>query len=87
MANPQKRTPVGLTLTEIRAALADSPWSDKPILTVEEASELTRTPANTLYDWRSRGLLDDCSARPGKSILFFRDKLIQHIFDSKHEPK
>jgi hypothetical protein len=84
MTNPEKHV---LTLAEIRAGLADSPWSDKPILTIKEASDLTRTPVKTLYDWRSRGLLDDCSARPGRKVIFYRDLLVLHIFTRKHEPK
>ena len=71
-----------LTAAEVSATFAAEPWASKypPVLTIQEASALTRVPVATLYDWRSRGLLDDCSARPGRSVLFYRDRLVLHIF-------
>lgn len=76
---------VGLKLLdkEIAAAFATGPWADQfpPILTLDQASKLLGVPKNTLYGWRSRGLLSDCCRKVGKHLRFFRDRLIKHLFN------
>lgn len=75
----------GLKLSEqeIKSAFAVGPWAKQfpPVLTIDQASELLQIPKSTVYDWRSRGLLNGCSRRVGKRVLFFRDRLLQVIFN------
>ena len=75
----------GLKLSEheIKSAFTAGPWAERfpPVLTIDQAAELLQVPKSTLYDWRSRGLLGRCSRRVGKRVLFFRDRLIQQIFN------
>jgi hypothetical protein len=81
-------SPLKLSAKEISAAFADDTSASRfpPVLSIEEAAELIRVPVATLYDWRSRGLLNDCSRRYGKRIKFFRDRLIKQIFNEEfHE--
>ncbi|NQV23177.1 MAG: helix-turn-helix domain-containing protein [Rhodopirellula sp.] len=75
----------GLKLSEheIKSAFTAGPWAEQfpPVLTIDQAAELLQIPKSTLYDWRSRGLLNSCSRRAGKRVRFFRDRLIQQIFN------
>jgi len=69
-----------LTPREITAAFANG-TPIRPILTVDEAAALLRVPKATVYDWRSRGLLCGCCRRAGKRLLFYRDRLIEKVFN------
>ena len=75
----------GLRLTEqeIKSAFAAGPWAEQfpPVLTIDQAADLLQVPKSTLYDWRSRGLLDRCSRRVGKRVLFIRNRLMELIFN------
>lgn len=72
-----------LSAREISAAFADPEVAKQfpPILTIDQAADLLQIPKATLYDWRSRGLLNGCSRRIGKHIRFFRDRLINRLFN------
>ena len=71
-----------LTPREICAAFDRAEGTPTPpVLTVDEAAALLRIPKATLYDWRSRGLLSGCCRKVGKHLRFFRDRLIQQVFN------
>jgi len=71
-----------LTPREIAAAFETNAGPIVPvILTVEEAAALLRVPEKTIYDWSSRGLLKGCCRRDGKHLRFFRDRLLQKVFN------
>ena len=72
-----------LSEQEIKSAFTTGPWAERfpPVLTIDQAAELIQIPKSTLYDWRSRGVLDRCSRRIGKRVRFFRDRLLQQIFN------
>src|SRR5690606_30522719 len=82
--------PAGLQLTkqEITAMFDVADCSEKfpPILTLDQAAELLQLPKSTLYDWRSRGLLDGCSRRVGKHVRVVRDRFIQTVFNERLHP-
>jgi hypothetical protein len=40
-----------------------------------------RIPKGTLQDWRSRGLLTGCCRKVGKHVRFFRDRLLERVFN------
>jgi hypothetical protein len=73
-----------LSQAEISAMFADPAWSSRfpPILDLEQAAELARVPLETLRSWRSRGLLGDCSHKPGKRVLIVRDRFVAWLFGS-----
>jgi excisionase family DNA binding protein len=71
-----------LSPREIAAAFDGTNGTSAPaVLTVDEAAALLRVPKATLYDWRSRGLLAGCCRKVGKHLRFFRDRLIQKVFN------
>jgi hypothetical protein len=75
----------GLKLTdkEVTQLFADPTWSAKfpPVMSIGQAAELLQMPVATIYDWRSRGLLDGCCRKVGKHLRFLRDRLIKHHFN------
>lgn len=75
----------GLNLSdkEISASFVDQNWAEKfpPILDVDQAAELVRVPKATIYSWSSRGLLKGCGRKVGKHLRFYRNRLIQRIFN------
>jgi excisionase family DNA binding protein len=72
-----------LSQREIETAFSDAVIAERfpPILTTQQAAELLQLPINTIYQWRSRGLLNSCSRKIGKHVRFFRDRLIQQLFN------
>lgn len=74
---------LNLTDQEIAQAFSDPAIAAKfpPILDINLAAELLRVPVGTLRDWRSRGLLCNCSRRVGREIRFFRDRLVKQFFN------
>ena len=72
-----------LTAQEIQRAFSDPKWAEiyPPILSIDQASSLLALPKATLYEWSSRGLLAGCACRLGKHLRFFRDRLVDKIFN------
>jgi hypothetical protein len=80
---PRKDVNAKLKPSEVAAAFADPNWAREypPVLSVKQASALLQVPIDTIYDWSSRGLLRGCSRRVGKYLRFFRDRLIERVFN------
>lgn len=80
---PRPLPGLGQTPDEIAAAFANEDWQRRypPVLTVDQAAELLQVSKKTLYDWSSRRLLTRCSRRVGRHLRFFRDRLIDVIFN------
>ncbi len=78
-----QREKLEISAKELTAAFAAGKWADEfpPILTVDQAAELLQVPKQTIYDWRSRGLLTGCSRKVGKYVRFWRDQLILKVFN------
>jgi excisionase family DNA binding protein len=72
-----------LTDREVTAAFADSTTAERfpPVLTIGQAAELLQVPKQTVYAWRSQGLLRECSRKLGRHVRFYRDRLIKHVFN------
>jgi excisionase family DNA binding protein len=72
-----------LTAQVVANAFADPAWATKfpPVLSVDQVAALLQVPKLTVYDWRSRGLLQGCSRKVGKHLRFFRDKLLLMVFN------
>ena len=72
-----------LTDKEVAAVFADAKWAAEfpPVLSLSQAAALLQVPLQTLHQWRSRGLLGDCSRRAGKLVHVFRDRLIKRVFN------
>lgn len=75
----------GLKLSdrEVAQSFIDPVWATKfpPVMSIEQAAELLQMPIATLYDWRSRGLLNGCCRKVGKRLRFLRDRLMKQIFN------
>lgn len=73
---------LNLSLEEIHAAFQGSAWEElyPPILKIKQASALLQLPVQTLYQMSSQGQFKNCARKVGKHLLFFRDRLIQSIF-------
>ncbi|MCA9032133.1 MAG: helix-turn-helix domain-containing protein [Planctomycetaceae bacterium] len=74
---------IKLSDDEIQAAFAAGRWAEEypPVLTIDQVAKLLQVPKATIYDWRSRGLLEKCSHKVGKHVRFFRDRLLKHVFN------
>jgi excisionase family DNA binding protein len=74
---------LNLTAKDLAAAFADPQSAARfpPVLTVDQVAELLQVPKLTVYDWRSRGLLQGCCRKVGKHLRFYRDKLLMLIFN------
>ena len=71
-----------LTKSEIQLAFSDSQGSSFPaILSLVQVSQLTGTSRKTLYEWIARGRLDGSFRKRGKHFLFWRDRVIDIIFN------
>ena len=72
-----------LTDKEITAAFADPLYAERfpPVLTIEQTAALLQVPVQTVYQWRSRGLLGACCRKIGKHLRFYRDRLIKKMFN------
>jgi len=72
-----------LTPAEVDDMFRDPIWAARfpPILNIEEAAELLRTTKDTVYDWRSRGLLKGCCRKTGKRLAFIRNRLLHRVFN------
>ena len=47
-----------------------------PRVTVAQAADLLQVPAQTIYDWSSRGLLAGSRVRVGRHLRLVRDRLL-----------
>jgi len=76
-------TSLKLTAKEVQIAFSDANWAAKfpPVLSLKQAAELMQVPLQTLYSWRSRGLLKGCSRKLGKYVRVFRDRFILQLFN------
>lgn len=64
---------------EIQRAISHLP----PVLKVDQVVQLLQVPKKTVYEWSSAGRFALCARRRGKHLLFYRDKLIEEIFNGK----
>ena len=83
MVSPKTKTTSLVSAKDLAAAFDHGAWAEKypPVLSLAQAAELLQVPLNTLYQWRSRGLMRGCSRKVGKHVRVWRDHLIQQIFD------
>lgn len=74
---------LGLTAAEVASPFLDPELARRypPIMTAQQAAELLQVPLSTIYDWSSRGLLKGCMRKMGKGLRFFRQRLIQKMFN------
>ena len=77
----RKQNGLDLSAAEIRASMEDLQTLYPPILNVKQAAELTQLPVQTLYQMSSQGRFSTCARKVGKHLRFFRDRLIQAIFN------
>ncbi len=68
---------------ELASFFSAPEWASRfpPLLNPNQAAELLQVPLQTIYNWSSRGLLDDCKARVGKHLRLARDRLLLKAFN------
>lgn len=58
------------------------------LITIDEACAIARKATRkTVYDWSSRGLLDDVKTRCGRNVLFDRDGFVRFVLTNDHPCK
>jgi len=74
---------IKLTPREISAPFINGTWAEAfpPILNIEQASSLLQVPVGTIREWRARGRLGNCCRKVGKHLRFYRDRLVEVIFN------
>lgn len=71
-----------LSTAEIAQAFAEGGGeSFPPILKTEQLASLLQISSKTLYEWIAKGRLDGAFRKRGKHILFWRDRVIQLLFN------
>ncbi|HSH96102.1 MAG TPA: helix-turn-helix domain-containing protein [Roseimicrobium sp.] len=75
--------PIKLTKTEIAAAFSDESYKAQfpPILNLKQVARLAGKSRSTLYLWVDEGRLDGAFRKRGKSMLFWRDRVIERLFN------
>ena len=74
---------IPLTAKEVAAAFSDPLFADKfpPILSVDQAAQLLQVPKGTIYDWSSRGRLENCSFPAGRYLRILARSLGLKLFN------
>lgn len=71
-----------LSQAEIRSAFSsESGRPVPPILSLSLVSQLTGVTCKTLYQWIAQGRLDGSFRKRGKRHLFWRDRLVEILFN------
>lgn len=74
----QMKPPPAVPPAEVAGWFADPDLARRfpPLLTVAQAADLLQVPAQTIYDWSSRGLLAGSRVRVGRHLRLVRDRLL-----------
>lgn len=73
-----------LSASEIARAFADNPGTGGqfgPILDLGQVSELLGATVSTVRDWKAKGRLEGCYRKRGKHLFFWRDHVIEKVFN------
>lgn len=71
-----------LTQAEISQAFSDdSPSALPAILTTPEVATLLRVSRKTIDHWKACGYLEGTYRKRGKHVLYFRDRVVDVIFN------
>lgn len=74
---------IHLKKDEIRAAFDTPDLREQfpPVLDVDGVAKLLHKTPKTIYDWVERGRLNGAVRRQGKHLFFWRDAVIDKIFN------
>jgi hypothetical protein len=80
MGRPRKPK---LSSDEIAKAFAEPTTAKQfpPVLNVSLAAELLRVSPKTVYAWHGAGRLSAAAVKRGKHLMFWRDRLIDVMFN------
>ena len=71
-----------LSKAEIQQAFADGSGAQfPPILNVIQLAALLQKTDKVVYDWIAKGRFDGAFRKRGKHILFWRDRVIDKLFN------
>ena len=73
-----------LSQAEIQQAVADGTGTPIPIiLTTDQVAKLLQISPSTVSDWKAKGRFDGAFRKRGKHNLYWRDRVIEIIFNGK----
>jgi excisionase family DNA binding protein len=71
-----------IAVADLRPALEKLDEAVFPaILNIDQAAKLLQVPRKTLYLWLAAGRLGAAARKRGRRWLFWRDALVEHIFN------
>ncbi len=53
------------------------------MMTIDQAVEMIQVPKTTIYEWSSKGKLDDCKVKVGRHLRIIRDRFVRLIESGK----
>jgi hypothetical protein len=79
----QQKSGLNLSREELLAPFRDTKWGEEfpPIMDVQQVSALLRLPVQTIYQMSSQEHFINCAVKVGKHLRFYRDRLLQSIFN------
>jgi hypothetical protein len=77
-------TKLNLTSSDLAAPFAGD-WAERypPILSRRQVAGLLGLSVKTIDDWLSKGRLDGTFRKRGKHLFFWRDRLLENVFNGK----
>lgn len=73
-----------LSSTEMAQAFAEGSGTQyPPIMTVEQLEELLQRSRKTIYEWIAKGRFDGAFRKRGKRHMFWRDRVIDIMFNKE----
>ena len=63
----------------IQSVIADYAKVYPASISIEQAAEIAGVSKLTIYDWSSRGVLDEFKSRRGRRVRFYRDAFVRHL--------
>ena len=72
-----------IAIEEIAQAFEEAGWP--PVLNVVHVAEILHLSTKSVYDWHAKGRFKGAVVKRGKHLLFFRNRLIDAVFNGKSE--
>lgn len=70
--------------SQLNRSLNETHGSDFPaILNIAQAAALLQVPRKTIYLWLAAGRLSSAARKRGRRWFFWRDALVEHLFNGE----
>ena len=74
-----------MTQDDVQRVAAEIAAKYLPLITLEEAAEISRCHMGTIYDRAHRGKFDRFKSRRGKGVLLVRDEFVRFLMTDPPE--